>query len=69
MEPREESLSVLVATSLILAHPFKFSLCLGRVLTVALQIKNHSLLLSKPSFSFDYIARSASAHQTVRSDP
>ncbi|MBB4424429.1 hypothetical protein GGD66_002975 [Bradyrhizobium sp. CIR48] len=46
----------MIATSLILAHPFKFDFGFGSVLALALQINNQSLLLSEPSFSFDHIA-------------
>ncbi|WP_179879923.1 hypothetical protein [Bradyrhizobium ottawaense] len=49
-------MSILIATSLILAHPFKFGLGFGRVLALALQFSNQSLLLSEPSFTFDHIA-------------
>lgn len=39
LKPGKETLSVLIATSLILAHPFKFSFYFGCLLTLALQFK------------------------------
>jgi hypothetical protein len=56
LQPREETLSILVATSLISAHPFKFSFSFGRLLVLALQFNNKRLLLCEPPFSFDDIA-------------
>ncbi|MBR0741147.1 hypothetical protein JQ581_29870 [Bradyrhizobium liaoningense] len=49
-------MSILIANSLILTHPFKFGFGFDCILALALQIKKQSLLLSEPSFSFDYIA-------------
>jgi len=56
LQAREETLSILIATSLILAQPFKFGFGFGCVLALALQINNQSLLLSEPSFSLDHLA-------------
>ncbi|MET4177786.1 hypothetical protein ABIB99_008916 [Bradyrhizobium sp. LA6.1] len=49
-------MSILIATSLISAHPFEFGFCIGRVLVLALQFNNKRLLLCEPPFSFDDIA-------------
>ncbi|MHC4046539.1 hypothetical protein [Bradyrhizobium sp. 23AC] len=49
-------MSILIATSLILAHPLKFGFGFGCVLALALQINNQSLLLGKPPFTLDHIA-------------
>ncbi|SFN03064.1 hypothetical protein SAMN05216573_107107 [Bradyrhizobium sp. Rc3b] len=49
-------MSILISTSLLLAHPFKFGFGFGCVLALALKIYNQSLLLREPSFSFDHIA-------------
>ncbi|MGX1322325.1 hypothetical protein AB7M17_005778 [Bradyrhizobium sp. USDA 377] len=47
---------VLIATSLLSPHSFKFGFGLGRVLILALHLDNERLLLCEPSFPFDDIA-------------
>ncbi|MBR0975226.1 MULTISPECIES: hypothetical protein [Bradyrhizobium] len=49
-------MSILIATSLIYAHPFKFAFCFGCLLVLALHLDNQRLLLCESPFSFDDIA-------------
>jgi len=49
-------LSILIATLLISAHPFKLGFSFCRVLILALQLNNKRLLLGKAPFPFDDIA-------------
>jgi hypothetical protein len=58
LQPREETLSIPVATSLISAHPFKFSFSFGRLLVLALQFNNKRLLLCESRRSPSTTSRS-----------
>ncbi|MET4023673.1 hypothetical protein ACVWZR_007670 [Bradyrhizobium sp. i1.3.1] len=49
-------MSILIATSLIFAHPFKFGFSFGRVQVLALQFNNKRLLLCQSPFSLNDIA-------------
>ncbi|MGY3412171.1 hypothetical protein ACVWZV_008284 [Bradyrhizobium sp. GM5.1] len=47
---------ILIATSLLHAHPFKFAFSFGCVLVLALHFDDQRLLLGEPAFSFDDVA-------------
>ncbi|MCK1292486.1 hypothetical protein ABIB75_001529 [Bradyrhizobium sp. GM2.2] len=48
-------MSILIATLLISAHPFKLGFSFFRVLVLALQLNNKRLLLGEAPFPFDDI--------------
>jgi len=56
LQPRQQTLSILIAASLICAHPFKFGFGFGGFFVLALHFDDERLLLCEPPFALDDIA-------------
>src|SRR5437764_946489 len=56
LQARKQTLAIVIAASLLGAHPFKLGLGFGGFLVLALHFDNQRLLLGEPPFAFDDIA-------------